>query len=65
MVIGSNEGLEKIGGKIVNEVGKYATKIKWRQMTIDARPFGKGYFGKRIKQTNPKVDAYELKINPK
>ncbi|HWO97418.1 MAG TPA: polymorphic toxin-type HINT domain-containing protein [Bacillus sp. (in: firmicutes)] len=38
--------------------------IKWGIHTIQARPFGKGYFGTRIPQTNPRVDAYELKINP-
>ena len=43
---------------------KYTTKIRWGAIDIDARPFGKGYFGKRIKQTNPRVEAYELKINP-
>ncbi|WP_369899694.1 hypothetical protein [Bacillus manliponensis] len=43
---------------------KYTTKIKWGINDIEARPYGKGYWGKRIPQKNPRVDEFELKINP-
>ena len=50
---------------VANGVGTYSTKIKWGIHNIDARPFGnKGYWGKRIKQSDTRVEAYELKINP-
>ena len=29
---------------------KYTTKIKWGINDIEARPYGKGYWGKRIPQ---------------
>ncbi|TVX95101.1 hypothetical protein FPZ45_24165 [Cohnella terricola] len=48
----------------IGEVGKYDTKIKWGINDINARPYGKGFFGERIPQSNPRVDGYELKINP-
>ena len=44
--------------------GQYTQKIKWGILDISVRPEGKGFFGERIQQTNPRVDAYELKINP-
>jgi hypothetical protein len=45
--------------------GEYSQKIQWGIYDdIDVRPEGKGYFGTRIPQSNPRVDAYELKINP-
>ena len=28
------------------------------------RPDGNGFWGQRIRQNNPRVDGYELKINP-
>ncbi|AGX44621.1 hypothetical protein [Clostridium saccharobutylicum] len=43
---------------------KYTTKIKWGINDIEARPFGKGFWGKRIPQKNTRVDDFELKINP-
>lgn len=43
---------------------KYTTKIKWGINDIEARPFGKGFLGKRIPQKNTRVDDFELKINP-
>nr|WP_299172748.1 hypothetical protein [uncultured Allomuricauda sp.] len=50
---------------LANGVGTYTTKIKWGIHNVDARPFGnKGYWGKRIKQSDTRVEAYELKINP-
>jgi hypothetical protein len=55
-------GLIKNGGPII---GTYTTKIKWGILDIDARPFGnKGYWGKRIAQTDARVEAFELKTNP-
>jgi hypothetical protein len=46
------------------KVGTYTTKIKWGIHNVEARPFGPGYWGKRTVQVNPRVNAYELKINP-
>jgi RHS repeat-associated protein len=45
------------------QVGRYTTKIQWGVLEIEARPAGPGYWGKRVPQ-GPRVDAYELKINP-
>ena len=42
----------------------YPKKIKWGIHEIDVRPEGKGFWGKRIKQADPRVEAFELKINP-
>lgn len=44
--------------------GYYDTEIRWGAQKIEARAFGAGYWGKRIPQHKPRVDAYELKINP-
>jgi hypothetical protein len=48
--------------------GLYTTKIDWAIHTgsngVAARPYGKGYWGKRFPQSRPRVDALELKINP-
>lgn len=46
------------------KVGTYSTRIKWSIHTIDARPHGEGFWGKRIPQSEPRVNAYELKVNP-
>lgn len=54
------KGVEKAGGA----VGTYTTKIKWGIQDVEVRPFEKGYWGKRISQVEPRVDAFELKINP-
>ena len=64
--IGENLG---IGGKEAategaGETGQYTQKIKWGIQDVDVRPAGKGFFGQRTQQINPRVDAYELKINP-
>jgi hypothetical protein len=48
----------------VDAVGQYTQKIKWGIHNVEVRPSGRGFFGKRIQQTDPRVDAYELKINP-
>lgn len=48
-------------------VGTYTTKIKWGIQTVEARPHTsiKGAFwGRRTPQANPRVNAFELKINP-
>ena len=42
----------------------YTDKIKWGIHEIDVRPDGKGFWGQRIRQSNPRVNGYELKINP-
>ena len=45
--------------------GEYTTTISWSIFKkLLARPEGKGYFTKKIKQHNPRVEAYENKINP-
>ncbi len=46
------------------KIGTYSTRIQWGIHNVEARPFGKGFFGKRTPQTKARVDAYELKINP-
>lgn len=52
--------IEDLGGVKIKNVaakagGTYSTKIKWGIHNIDARPYGnKGYWGKRIKQINPR-----------
>jgi len=61
----NSENLSIFAKETGNLVGKYTTKIKWGTREIDVRPFGdKGYWGKRVSQTNSRVDAFELKINP-
>jgi hypothetical protein len=55
--------LLKEAEKVV-DVGTYTTKIKWGIFDVLARPFEKGYWGKRIAQSDVRVDTYELKINP-
>ena len=47
-----------------NEVGTYTTRIRWGILNVEARPAGPGFFGKRNPQLNPRVEAFELKINP-
>jgi hypothetical protein len=46
------------------KVGTYTTRIQWGIQSIEARPSGPGFWGKRTVQTNARVNAYELKINP-
>lgn len=46
------------------KAGKYTHTIKWGNRTIKARPEGKGFFGTRVNQSNPRVDSFELKVNP-
>ena len=44
---------------------EYTCEIKWGVQTIKVRPDGHGFWGGgRVKQHNPRVDAYEWKINP-
>lgn len=47
----------------MDDVGKYTTKIRWGIQDIEVRPFEKGYWGKRVTQSDPRVDAFELKVN--
>ena len=55
----TSEG-EKVAGSLAkagDDVGKYTTKIRWGIQDVDVRPFEKGYWGKRVSQSNPRVDA--------
>ena len=62
---GDEVGFKAVASTADDAVGTYTTKIKWGTREIDARPFGdKGYWGKRVSQSNTRVDAYEMKINP-
>ena len=54
----------KGGSKGGSVPGVYTDKIKWGIHEIDVRPDGNGFWGQRIRQNNPRVDGYELKINP-
>jgi RHS repeat-associated protein len=45
--------------------GQYTTTIKWGIHQVQARQEGSGFWGKRIPQDDPRVNAYELKINPR
>jgi TANFOR domain-containing protein len=56
--------LEEKIAKGADNIGEYTTKIRWGIQDIEVRPFEKGYWGKRITQKDPRVDAYELKVNP-
>ncbi|MDF9575465.1 ADP-ribosyltransferase, partial [Bacillus cereus] len=42
------------GGVKGTSNSKYTTKIKWGINDIEARPYGKGYWGKRIPQKKSK-----------
>jgi hypothetical protein len=63
---GLEQGLDDVarGGASAGSIGTYTTKIRWGIQDIDVRPFEKGYWGKRVTQSDIRVDAYELKINP-
>ena len=50
--------------KGAGESRQYTQKIKWGIQDVDVRPAGEGFFGQRTQQINPRVDVYELKINP-
>jgi hypothetical protein len=44
---------------------KYDQLIEWAiHKKIPARRYKNGYFGKRIRQADERVNSYELKINP-
>ncbi len=57
----SPEALKK---KIMGEGNAYTETIHWGIHDIEARPEAGGYWGERIPQSNPRVDAFELNINP-
>ncbi len=59
-----NTGYNGITTEGAGNVGQYTQKIKWGIQDVEVRPAGKGFFGQRTQQINPRVDAYELKINP-
>ena len=46
------------------EGGAYTDTIRWGVQDIEVRPEAGGYWGERAQQSNPRVDAFELKINP-
>jgi hypothetical protein len=61
--------IDEVGIKSTNinklsKAGVYTEKIKWGIQEIEVRPDGKGFWGKRTPQNNPRVDAFERKINP-
>ena len=48
-----------------SSIGVYTTTIGWSiYKKLPARLEGAGYYTKKIKQHNPRVEAYEIKINP-
>ncbi|MEL7659165.1 MAG: hypothetical protein AAGU75_25010, partial [Bacillota bacterium] len=47
-----------------NKKEQYTDTITWGILDVKVRPEGKGFFGERVTQNNPRVDAFELKINP-
>ena len=48
------------------DVGTYTHTIKWGRdnQIVRVRAAGPGLWGNRVTQTDPAVDAYELKVNP-
>ena len=48
----------------LTQPGVYDARIKWGIQEIDVRQEGKGFWGRRIPQSNARVDAFERKINP-
>ena len=44
--------------------GEYTDEIVWQHRKVPVRKSGEGYRGKRTRQHNQRVDAYELKVNP-
>lgn len=67
--VGSPEGAKAViegthlGGP-KDTPGVYPKKIEWQGHPISARDAWPGYWGKRTTQAEPRVDAYERKINP-
>ena len=63
-----NSGVKNSYGKTSGgsgyQGGSYTDTITWGIQEINVRPEGKGFWGKRVKQNNPRVDNFELKINP-
>jgi hypothetical protein len=69
LVVGAKGGLDAASESAAprvptGDVGTYTTKIKWGIHEVDARPAGPGFWGERIPQLNPRVNAFELKVNP-
>ena len=55
------------GSDSMSRVAQYLVSIQIKSSgvhEIDVRPDGNGFWGQRIRQNNPRVDGYELKINP-
>lgn len=66
--LGQTEKIDEIGIKSTNikklsQAGLYTEKIKWGIQEVEVRPDGKGFWGKRTPQNNPRVDAFERKVN--
>ncbi|MBQ2753742.1 MAG: hypothetical protein IJF29_06455 [Firmicutes bacterium] len=55
---------DEVEGYNVSKVGTYDSTIEWSLFNISVRAEGNGFWGTRVKQHDPRVDAYELKINP-
>ena len=52
---------------VVDTPGTYTTRIRWGIQDIDARPHPTiegAFWGRRVPQKNPRVDAFELRVNP-
>lgn len=63
--IGENGIIEEKVDNVTGVPGKYTDEIVWSIFHHHpVRKCGKGYFGKRIKQSDLRVNNYELKINP-
>lgn len=54
----------KVVGGAADVPGTYPKTIKWGSKPVKAREAWPGHWGKREPQGNPRVDAYERKINP-
>ena len=62
---GENGIIEKTEDNDNGVPDEYTDEIAWLiHKHVLVRKFGKGYFGKKIKQHISRVDNYELKINP-
>ncbi|MCI8410442.1 MAG: hypothetical protein HFJ09_14425, partial [Lachnospiraceae bacterium] len=64
LLVHNGEGVCPGGDVKIESAGKYSDRIKWGIHDIEVRPEGKGFWGRRINQNNPRVEGYELKINP-
>ncbi len=56
--------LDDIEGVRAGEVRNYTDTIKWGIRNVRVRSAPPGFWGERLPQGDPDVDAYELQINP-